>query len=110
MSVPATQRKLRAHHPIFDRIIKRCHALKPVSTAVAWPLSEVALRGADEAARAGIIDPCLIGPPDDIRSLGREQNVDILAYRVENADNYMESATIGVTLCHHRNMRSADEG
>jgi phosphate acetyltransferase len=101
MSVSA-QQKIRAHHPIFDRIIKRCHRTKPVPAAVVWPLSGVALRGADEAARTGIIEPHLIGRAEDIRRLAREQNIDISAYKVENAEDYAEAARLGVELCRTR--------
>ena len=90
---------MRTHHPVFDRIIEQCRRLGPVPAAVVWPLSDVALRGADDAARAGILKPHLIGDPEDIRELAREHNVDISKYAIEEAHDERAAAAAGVSLC-----------
>ncbi len=56
---------LVSHPPdyhVFQKFIERCKNLPAVTTAVVWPLSDVALSGAVEAAAAGLIAPTLIGP------------------------------------------------
>jgi len=47
---------------VFHQFLERCEELPAITTAVCWPLSDVALRGAVEAAEAGLILPTLIGP------------------------------------------------
>ena len=46
-----------ADYHVFHKFIARCKALPAITTAVVWPLSEVALRGAVEAAQHGLIEP-----------------------------------------------------
>jgi hypothetical protein len=45
---------MRVHHTVF-RVIKKCLDLEPIAVAIFSPLSEVALIGAIEAARAGLL-------------------------------------------------------
>jgi hypothetical protein len=45
---------MRVHDSVFDSVIKKCRDLDPIAVAIVWPLSEVALTGAIEAARAGL--------------------------------------------------------
>ena len=49
------------NHPadchVCHQFLERCKALPPITTSVCWPCSDVALRGALEAADAGIILP-----------------------------------------------------
>ena len=62
---------------VFDQFLKRCKNLPSITTAVCWPLSDVALRGTVEAAIAGIIKPTLIGPADQLRELAKKLHLDI---------------------------------
>jgi len=38
---------------VFDQFLKRCKDLPSITTSVCWPLSDVALSGAVEAAHLG---------------------------------------------------------
>ena len=73
---------MRVHHPIFDGIIERCRDLDPIAVAVVSPLSEVAIRGAIDAARAGLINPYLIGPQAKIAAVARKHGVEIAPYLI----------------------------
>ena len=42
-----------ADYHVFHKFIERCKSLPAITTAVVWPMSEVALQGAVEAAVAG---------------------------------------------------------
>ncbi|MGH8583526.1 MAG: MaoC/PaaZ C-terminal domain-containing protein, partial [Gammaproteobacteria bacterium] len=53
-------------HDRYKALIERCSKLDPVSVAVAHPCEETALRGAIEAAEAGLINPTLVGPTQKI--------------------------------------------
>lgn len=46
-----------ADYHVFHQFLERCKACPSIALAVCWPLSNVALSGAVEAAVAGIIQP-----------------------------------------------------
>ncbi len=84
---------------VFHKFIARCKALPAITTAVVWPLSDVALRGAVEAATAGLIEPTLIGPEDRMKTLAKKIGVDISPYPVLQAETEGKAAEIGVSIC-----------
>jgi phosphate acetyltransferase len=90
---------MRVHHPLLDRIIKKWRDLVPIAVAVVYPLSDVALTGAIEAARVGWIKPYLVGPRARIALLAREHGVDIAPYPIVNVADEFEAAQRGVELC-----------
>jgi phosphate acetyltransferase len=90
---------MRTGHQIFEHLIDQCRGLEPVATAVVYPLSEVALTGAVDAARAGLIEPRLMGPRASIEALARDHGIDISPYRIEETTNDLEAAQKGVLLC-----------
>jgi hypothetical protein len=46
-----------ADYHVFHKFIERCKELPAISTAVVWPLSDVAMKGTVEAALEGLIEP-----------------------------------------------------
>jgi phosphate acetyltransferase len=82
---------VRTHHPIFDRIIEKDRNLDPIAVAVVYPLSEVALAGAIEAARAGLMKPYLVGPRTKIASLAREHRIEIAPYPIVDVADHREA-------------------
>jgi phosphate acetyltransferase len=91
---------MRAHHDaVFDRVIKKCRDLDPITVAIVSPLSEVALTGAIEAACAGLINPYLVGPRARIVSLARQHGVEIAPYLIVDVADEFEAAQRGVELC-----------
>jgi phosphate acetyltransferase len=90
---------LQVHRPIFERIVKQCREFGPISVAVVSPLSEVALTGAIDAARAGLAIPYLVGPDAQIRTLAREKRLDIGAYPIVDVANDSDAAERAVGLC-----------
>jgi phosphate acetyltransferase len=87
-----------ADYHVFHQFIERCKALPAVTTAVVWPLSEVALRGAVEAAIAGLIQPTLIGPADAMKALAAKIGLDINPYPVVEAETESKAAEAAVAL------------
>ena len=55
-------------HEKYERLIARAKELPPKATIVAHPCDESSLRGAIEAAEAGLIVPTLVGPEARIRA------------------------------------------
>ena len=84
---------------VFHQFLERCKALPPITTSVCWPASDVALRGAVEAADAGIILPTLVGPEDRLQALAKKIGVDISGYPIVDAATEEQAAQISVAMC-----------
>ncbi len=61
----------------FTSFWSAASSLPAITTAVVWPLSEVALKGAVEAAIEGLIEPTLIGDEAGMKALAAKIGVDI---------------------------------
>ncbi len=88
-----------ADYHVFHKFIERCKNLPAITTAVVWPLSEVALNGAVEAAIEGLIEPTLIGPAETMKALAAKIGVDISAYPIVEAETEAKAADAAVVLC-----------
>jgi phosphate acetyltransferase len=88
-----------ADYHVFPKFIERCKALPAITTAVVWPLSDVALSGAVEAANEGIILPILVGDEAKIKALAAELKIDLSKCTIVQADNEKKAAEQGVALC-----------
>jgi len=85
-------------HEKYERLIARCKALPPTPAAVAHPCDESSLRGAVDAAKAGLIAPILVGPAARIREIAAKAGLDISAYPIVEAAFSQESAAKAVEL------------
>jgi len=99
-----------ADYHVFQKFIERCKNLPAVTTAVVWPLSEVALNGAVEAAIAGLIEPTLIGPGAEMKALAARLGVDISAYPIVEADTEAKAAKAAVVMCRSGNFQALMKG
>ena len=75
MSKTAVVSEVRKHEK-YERLVAAAKRLPALATAVAHPCDETSLRGALEAAEAGLIIPILVGPKDRIirpRKISRPQ-------------------------------------
>ena len=95
---------------VFHQFIERCKALPAITTAVVWPLSDVALKGAVEAAAAGIIEPTLIGPGAAMKSLAVKIGVDISKFPIVEAETESQAATAAVVMCRAGNAQALMKG
>jgi phosphate acetyltransferase len=95
---------------IFKKFVERCKALPAITTAVVWPLSEPALRGAVEAAAEGIILPNLIGPEAEMKALAAKIGVDISAYPITPAESEGKAAETGCIMCRNGNAQAMMKG
>ncbi|WP_420238826.1 bifunctional enoyl-CoA hydratase/phosphate acetyltransferase [Telmatobacter bradus] len=84
---------------IFNKFIERTKALPAMPTAVVWPLTDVALEGAVEAAKEGIIDPIMIGPEAKIKALAAELKFDVSNYKFIEAATEPKAAELGCIAC-----------
>ncbi|WP_414463613.1 bifunctional enoyl-CoA hydratase/phosphate acetyltransferase [Hyphomicrobium sp. DY-1] len=87
------------HHHIFSKLVDRAEILEPITTAVVFPLSDVALRGACESAESGLITPTLIAPKEELANLAHRLKLDISSYKVIDVETDVKAAAVGVSLC-----------
>jgi phosphate acetyltransferase len=88
-----------ADYHVFHQFLERCKSLPAVTTAVVWPMSEVAMQGAVEAAAARLIEPTMIGPAEAMKELAAKIGVDISAFPVVDADTEAKAADAAVVMC-----------
>lgn len=84
--------------------------IEPMPVAVAHPCSEYALKGATEAAEAGLIIPLLIGPEARINRLAEEHAIDISAYTVVDVEHSHEAAEKAVELARQGRVEALMKG
>lgn len=87
-------------HSKYDRLIARAKEVPPASTVVVHPCDETSLRGAIDAAEAGIIKPILVGPATKIAATARQFGIDIARCEVVDAPHSDAAAARGVQLIH----------
>jgi phosphate acetyltransferase len=88
---------LRQHHK-YERLITATRKLAPLPTAVAHPCDESSLRGAVEAAQAGMIVPILVGPKERMRSVATSIGLDIAGFDMIDAAHSQAAAEKAVEL------------
>jgi phosphate acetyltransferase len=86
------------HLPKYDRLIALAKQMPPVSTIVVHPCDETSLRGAVEAAEAGIIVPILVGPAAKISAVANEHRLDISQFQIVDVAHSDAAAAKGVQL------------
>jgi len=91
--------RLHDHGARYRQLIALTQGLVPLRMAVAHPTDRGALVGVVEAARAGLIAPILIGPPEAIRAAAAEAAVDISGYRVIATDRLSDSIAFAAAAC-----------
>jgi phosphate acetyltransferase len=85
--------------PLFDALVARAAALPRTIVAVAAPLTRVALEGALDAARAGLLSPVLVGPERAIREVARAAHLDLDGARIVDAPDEAAAARTCAALC-----------
>ncbi|HYD69347.1 bifunctional enoyl-CoA hydratase/phosphate acetyltransferase [Azospirillum sp.] len=98
------------HHDGHELMLKRCEELPPVPTAVVHPCDESSLKGAVEAAEAGLIDPVLIGPEAKIRALGMGFGLNLAGYRIIDVPHSNAAAETGVRLARSGEVEAVMKG
>jgi phosphate acetyltransferase len=84
----------------YERLIARAKQVPAAKTVVAHPCDETSLRGAIEAAEAGIIVPILVGPAARIATVARQHDLDVRQFEMCDARHSEEAANKAVQLIH----------
>jgi phosphotransacetylase len=85
-------------HEKYERLIARAKSIPAIATAVAHPCDDSSLRGAVEAAEAGIIVPILVGPESKIRAAAEAGGIDIRPFELVRAEHSNAAAAKAVEL------------
>lgn len=100
MSMPQTSSVEPGALTKYDRLLARAKEVKPPVTLVVHPCDESSLRGAIDAADAGIIVPVLVGPARKIADVAREHRLDISRFEIVDAGHSEAAAAKAVQLIH----------
>ena len=79
-------------------LIAKTEGRDPIRMAVVNPTDHLSLAGAVEAARAKLIVPILIGPPDAIQAAAKAGDIDISGYEIVSATDAEAAAAKAVDL------------
>lgn len=81
LPLPEVQIKTPDHN--YEQwLLDKASDLKPLRVAVVHPVDIYSLAGAVEAAKAGIIEPVLVGPEDKIRKVAEDAHIDLNHYEI----------------------------
>ena len=94
------KKSLSSPHPPqkYERLIAATKNLTPLATAVAHPCDESSLRGAIDAAQAGILVPILVGPRDKIHVLAQSLGISVRDVEIIDAPHSQAAAEKSVEL------------
>lgn len=94
----ATPQVILRRNDGFAPIFKMCADTPPVTCAVVHPCDRNSLRGAIDAAKAGLITPTLVGPEKKIRAVAEEESVDLAPYRIVSTEHSVAAAQAAVAM------------
>jgi len=95
---------------VFHQFLERCKGLPAITTAVCWPMSDVALRGTVEAADEGLIKPTLIGDEGEMKALAAKIGVEIGGFPILQADTESKAAEVCVAMCRNGQAQAMMKG
>jgi phosphate acetyltransferase len=87
-------------HTKYDRLIAAAQEASAAPTLVVHPCDESSLRGAIEAAEAGIIVPILVGPQKKVSAVASQHKLDISRYECVDVPHSDAAAAKAVELIH----------
>jgi phosphate acetyltransferase len=97
MSKKGVVTQLREHEK-YERLIAATKPLRALPTAVAHPCDESSLRGALEAAEAGMITPILVGPRERIQSVARSFDLKLQGIEIVDAPHSQAASDKAVEI------------
>jgi phosphate acetyltransferase len=82
----------------YDRLVREAQRLPPVITAIVHPCDQISIEGVVEAAKLGLIEPILVGPPARIRDAAQQAEADVSSFPIEASAHSHDSAAKAVEL------------
>jgi phosphate acetyltransferase len=100
MAVPKVGSVGHVPHAKYERLIARAQQVPTATAIIAHPCDETSLRGAVDAAEAGLIVPVLVGPATKIAAVARAHKIDIGRFEVVDVAHSEAAAAKSVQLVH----------
>jgi phosphate acetyltransferase len=100
MATSAATADAKAPHAKYDRLIAKAQGVQPARTLVVHPCDETSLRGALEAAAAGIIIPVLIAPAVKLKEVASKYKLDITKCEIVDVPHSDAAAAKAVEMVH----------
>ena len=97
MSKKGVVAQLREHEK-YERLIAATKSLETLRTAVAHPCDESSLRGALEAAAAGMITPILVGPREKILHVAKSSDLALEGIEIVDVPHSQAAAEKAVEI------------
>lgn len=89
---------LHDHGARFRQLIGLTKGLAPLRMAVVHPADGNSLRGAVDAAKAGLIIPVFIGPEAKVRAAATSESIELSSYELVSTRHSQEAAATAVAL------------
>ncbi len=109
LPLPEVQIK-SGNHNYQQWLMNKASGLKPLRVAVVHPVDIYSLAGAIEAAKAGLIDPVLIGPEDKIRKVADDAHIDLRDYKIITTSHSHASAEMAVNMARNGDVEALMKG
>jgi phosphate acetyltransferase len=100
MTVAETVPREHVRHAKYERLIARAKEVPAAATIVVHPCDATSLRGAAEAAEAGLIAPTFVGPAAKVARVAREFAIDVERFPVVDVPHSDAAAERAVELVH----------
>ena len=98
MAVPRVERHNPKPHAKYEKLIAKAKEIAAAKTIVVHPCDETSLRGAVDAAQAGLIVPTLVGPATKITSVARQYGLAISRFELVDVPHSDAAAAKAVEL------------
>jgi phosphotransacetylase len=98
------------HHKALAALLARASALPPLPTAIVHPCDGDSLQGALQAARAGFIEPVLVGPEVRIRTVALAEGLDLTGLRIVDAPHSHAAAETAAGLARDGTVKALMKG
>ncbi|HAT7823902.1 TPA: bifunctional enoyl-CoA hydratase/phosphate acetyltransferase [Legionella pneumophila] len=74
-------------HDRFEAIIKACRCMGAIRTAIVHPVSASLMEAVNDAAKAGLLNPILVGPLAKMKTAAREANINLSQWEVIDTEH-----------------------
>lgn len=98
-SISVTRSYQMQNEDYFQALVLEAQQHGPIPTSVCWPVSDVSMAGALDAAAAGLIHPLLVGPEREMLEIAQNLGRSLDFASVVNVCSEEEAAAKSVDLC-----------
>ena len=108
VELPDVEMRSKGRH--YHELLQRCAGLTPLRTAVVHPVDATSLLGAIAAAKAGLIEPILVGPEKKICAAAEAAGADLSPYAIVSTEHSQAAAVKAAELACDRTVEALMKG